>query len=141
MPVQLNPLARDAREQVFVLPPFAGAVSVVRRRVASILAGWKVSPSVVEDTLLVVSELLTNAIVHALPPAVLRLSWAHGTGPGVLRVEVTDAGPARRPGQSPGWDDPDEHGRGEDIVHALADRHGLHAHAGGYTRWADLVAA
>ncbi|MEU1462852.1 ATP-binding protein [Streptomyces sp. NPDC005727] len=138
MAVQLNTLARQTREQVFVLPPFAGAVSVVRRRVAAILADWEVSPAVVEDALLVVSELLTNAIVHALPPAVLRLSC---DGPGVLRVEVTDAGPARPAGQSPTWTDPDEHGRGEDIVHALADRHGIHLHPGGCTRWADLVAA
>ncbi|MER6035720.1 MULTISPECIES: ATP-binding protein [unclassified Streptomyces] len=141
MAVQLNTLARETREQVFVLPPSAAAVSAVRRRVAAILAGWKVAPAIAEDALLVVSELLTNAIVHALPPAVLRLAWGPGDGPGVLRVEVTDAGPARPAGRSAAWDDPDEHGRGEGIVHALADRHGLDVHPGGCTRWADLVAA
>ncbi|GEK01512.1 ATP-binding protein [Streptomyces sp. NPDC003388] len=141
MAVQLNTLARETREQVFALPPFAGAVSAVRRRVNALLADWEVSPSVVEDALLVVSELLTNAIVHALPPAVLRLSWTLGGGPGVLRVEVTDAGPARPGGQSPAWADPDEHGRGEGIVHALATRHGMDVRPGRFTRWADLVAA
>jgi anti-sigma regulatory factor (Ser/Thr protein kinase) len=141
MAVQLNTLARETREQVFALPPFAGAVSAVRRRVTAVLADWKVSPAIVEDALLVVSELLTNAIVHALPPAALRLLWVPGDGPGVLRIEVTDAGPARPAGQAPGWADPDEHGRGEEIVHALATRHGIRVRPGGFTRWADLVAA
>ncbi|WP_308430616.1 ATP-binding protein [Streptomyces aurantiogriseus] len=123
------------------MPPAPGAVSGVRRRVRAILDLWNVSPQIVEDSLLVVSELLTNAIVHALPPAVLRLAWVSDDGLGTLRVEVTDAGPVRPRGQSPEGIDPDEHGRGEQIVHALATRHGIHVHSGGVTRWADLVAA
>jgi two-component sensor histidine kinase len=87
----------------------------------------------------VVSELLTNAIVHALPPAELRLSWVRAEGLSTLRVEVTDAGSALPAGQSPPGIDPDEHGRGQEIVHALATRHGIRVHSGGITRWADLV--
>ncbi|WP_405877138.1 ATP-binding protein [Streptomyces sp. NBC_01136] len=141
MTVQLNTMVREAVEHVGPLPHVAGAVSAVRRRVGVLLADWSVSPEIVEDTLLVVSELLTNAIVHALPPAELRLSWVRGDGLSTLRVEVTDAGPALPAGQSPAGIDPDEHGRGEQIVHALAARHGLRVHSGGITRWADLVAA
>nr|WP_322723573.1 ATP-binding protein [Streptomyces spongiae] len=141
MAVQLDTRLRDTAEHVCELPPAPGAVSAVRRRVGAVLAHWNVSPQIVEDSLLVVSELLTNAIVHALPPAVLRLAWARADGLGTLRVEVTDAGPARPRGQSPEGIDPDEHGRGEEIVHALATRHGIHVHSGGVTRWADLVAA
>ncbi|MER5753906.1 ATP-binding protein [Streptomyces sp. NPDC002088] len=140
MAAQLNAVLRHAVEHVCPLPPVPGAVSAVRRRVGAVLAAWNVSPEIVEDSLLVVSELLTNAVVHALPPAELRLSWVRGDGPGTLRVEVTDAGPARA-GQSPDGIDPDEHGRGEQIVHALATRHGIRIHSGGVTRWADLVAA
>lgn len=141
MAIQLNTRLREAVEDVCPLPHVADAVSAVRRRARAVLAGWNVSPEIVEDSLLVVSELTTNAIVHALPPAELRLSWSQGGGPSTLRVEVTDGGPVRPAGQPPAGIDPDEHGRGEAIVHALATRHGIHVHSGGVTRWADLVAA
>ncbi|RZB19163.1 ATP-binding protein [Streptomyces sp. F001] len=141
MAVQLNTSPRAACAMVCPLPHVPGAVSVVRGRVRALLADWNVFPELVEDCLLVVSELLTNAIVHALPPAELRLSWARGDGLGTLRVEVTDGGPACPAGQSAAEIDPDEHGRGEEIVHALATRHGMSVHSGGVTRWADLVAA
>nr|WP_308355465.1 MULTISPECIES: ATP-binding protein [Streptomyces] len=128
-----------ACEHVCPVPPVAGAVSAVRRRVAALLADWSVCPEIVEDSLLVVSELVTNAIIHARPPAQLRLSWVQGDGDRTLRVEVTDAGPAFPGGESRAGFDPDEHGRGEAIVHALAARHGTRVHPGGVSRWAELV--
>jgi anti-sigma regulatory factor (Ser/Thr protein kinase) len=140
MAVQLNTMLREAVEHVCPLPHAPGAVSAVRRGVRAVLADWNVSPEIFEDALLVVSELLTNAIVHAVPPAKLRLSWVRGDGLSTLRVEVTDAGPALPAGQSPAGFDPDEHGRGEEIVHALATRHGIRVHPGGITRWAELIA-
>ncbi|WBO68767.1 ATP-binding protein [Streptomyces camelliae] len=137
MAAQLTTLLRAAYEHVCPVPPAAGAVSAVRRSVAAVLADWSVAPGVAEDVLLVVSELVTNAIVHARPPAVLRLSWAPGDG---VRIEVTDAGPALSLRRCGAGTDPDEHGRGETIVHALATRHGIRVHAGGVTRWAHLAA-
>ncbi|OLZ65400.1 ATP-binding protein [Streptomyces sp. IMTB 2501] len=139
MAAQLNTVLRATQEHMCLVPPVAGAVSVVRRSVAAALADWNVSSQIADDTLLVVSELVTNAIVHARPPAVLRLSWEPGDGVCTLRVEVTDAGPAAM-GRTLACIDPDEHGRGETIVHALATRHGIRVHPGGVTRWADLVA-
>ncbi|MEV5432647.1 ATP-binding protein [Streptomyces sp. NPDC052701] len=140
MAVQLNTAIREALEHVCPLPHAPDAVSAVRRRAQAVLAAWDVSPGIVEDSLLVVSELLTNAVLHALPPAELRLSWSRAGNLGTLRVEVTDGGPARAAGQARAGIDPDEHGRGEGIVHALATRHGVRTHPGGVTRWADLVA-
>ncbi|MGW4560888.1 ATP-binding protein [Streptomyces sp. NPDC004561] len=137
----LNTLAREACELVCPLPPAAGAVSAVRRRVRAILADWNVSPEIVEDALLVVSELVTNAVIHAMPPAVLRLSWVRRDGTGTLRVEVTDAGPTVPAGRTRLGVDPDEHGRGVAIVRALAARHGIRVHAGGVSWWADLEAS
>ncbi|MFJ4525369.1 ATP-binding protein [Streptomyces sp. NPDC088810] len=140
MAAQLNTLLRTACEHVCPVPPVAGAVSAVRRRAAAVLADWSVCSEIVEDALLVVSELATNAIIHARPPAELRLSWMRGDGDRTLRVEVTDAGPARPAGQPLGGFDPDEHGRGEAIVCALATHYGIRIHSGGVTRWAELVA-
>lgn len=140
MAAQLNTMLREAVEHVGPLPHVAEVVSAARRRVKTVLADWNVSCEIAEDCLLVVSELLTNAIVHALPPAELRLSWVRAEGLSTLRVEVTDAGSKLPAGQSPPGIDPDEHGRGQEIVHALAARHGIRVHSGGITRWADLVA-
>ncbi|MFD7877425.1 ATP-binding protein [Streptomyces sp. NPDC059766] len=141
MAAQLNTMLAQTNEHVCPLPPVPGAVSAVRRSAAEVMAAWDVCPEIVEDALLVVSELLTNAVVHALPPAQLRLTWIREPGLHTLRIEVTDSGPAYGAERPQDGIDPDEHGRGEQIVHALAARHGIHIHSGGVSRWADLVAA
>ncbi|OEJ43008.1 response regulator receiver protein [Streptomyces agglomeratus] len=139
-PEAVDRLGPDAVDHVCPLPHAPGAVSAVRGRVRNVLAEWGLSPDAIMDALVVVSELLTNALVHALPPATLRLSWVRFDGHGALRVEVTDAGPVLA---DDGWEaqDPDEHGRGIDIVTALAARCGIRVGTEGITRWADLPAA
>lgn len=141
MAAQLNTMLRETAEYVHSLPHIPGAISVVRRRARAVLADWNLSPDVTDDAILVISELLTNAIVHALPPAALRLSWVRVDGLSALRVEVTDAGPVLAAGQSVVRVAPDEQGRGQSIVHALAARCGMRVHPGGIIRWADLVVA
>ncbi|MFH0522210.1 ATP-binding protein [Streptomyces sp. M41] len=135
---QLAAAPRGEAEHVFSLPHTPGAVSGVRRRIRAVLADWNLAADRVEDVLLVVSELLTNAVVHALPPATLTLSWSRPDLRGAVRVEVTDMGPACPAGLAAPAHDPDEHGRGLDIVTALAARCGVDAHAGGTSRWAEL---
>lgn len=139
MAAQLSTVAREAVDHVCPVPHSPEAIAVVRRRVRAVLAEWDLSPDVTMDALLVVSELLTNALVHALPPATLRLSWVRVDECRALRIEVTDAGRALPAKQ---WAVPDEHGRGIAIVTALSDRYGIRVHTGGgITRWADLFAA
>ncbi|MEU8784123.1 ATP-binding protein [Streptomyces sp. NPDC048637] len=140
MTAQLDAVVQGADEQVFPLPHIPEAVAVVRRRVRTVLADWNLAPDLAEDALLVISELITNAVVHALPPAVLRLS-RDVEGSNALRVEVTDAGAAAAAGRPVVEPDADEHGRGLDIVTALAAECGTRAHAGGITWWAELLAA
>ncbi|MER6612648.1 ATP-binding protein [Streptomyces xantholiticus] len=124
---------------VFPLPHVPRAASFVRRRVRAILADWHLPADVAEDVLLLASELLTNAITHALPPATLRLSQVLVDGLRAVHIEVTDAGPAA-PADRPACElDPDEHGRGIEIVVALSARYGMQELAGGTSRWADVV--
>ncbi|EST27295.1 ATP-binding protein [Streptomyces roseochromogenus] len=128
-------------EHVCPLPHIPEAVCAVRRRARTVLAQWRVPTPTADDALLVISELTTNAIVHARPPAVLRLSLPAPGHRRALRIEVTDAGPVPR--RRPSHDDlhPAEHrenGRGTDIVAALSARHGISHHPERTTRWADL---
>ncbi|AOP47714.1 ATP-binding protein [Streptomyces lydicus] len=140
MTPQLDAVFREAAEQVWPLPHLPGAVSVVRRRARAVLAHWNLAPDLAEDALLVISELITNAVAHARPPAVLRLSRIVD-GRTTLRIEVTDAGPAAAGGRPVVEPYPGECGRGLGIVTALATRCGTDVHAGGVTRWAELLAA
>ncbi|MEU8585752.1 ATP-binding protein [Streptomyces sp. NPDC048664] len=138
---QLSAAPREDVAHVFPLPHAARAVPTVRRRAERVVAHWNLPPEVAEDVLLVVSELLTNAVVHALPPAALRLTRVRVRGRAAVRVEVTDLGPVT-PAAASAPDasiDPDEHGRGLCIVRALADRYGVEVHPGGTCRWAELA--
>ncbi|MGW8974321.1 ATP-binding protein [Streptomyces platensis] len=141
MTAQLDVVVPEADEHVCPLPHIPEAVAVVRRRVCTVLADWNLAPDLAEDALLVISELITNAVVHALPPAVLRLSRVGTGGRGALRVEVTDAGPAAADGRPVTDPCPGEHGRGLDIITALAAECGTRVHPGGITWWAELLAA
>ena len=85
---------------------------------------------------LLVSELVTNAIRHAQPPLVLRAA-ARGTG---VRVEVHDGAvdpPVLAP-QTPPDEPPPESGRGLYLVASLADRWGWDGHAAGKAVWFEL---
>lgn len=128
-------------ELVCALPHIPEAVSVIRRRARTVLAQWRVPTSTADDALMVISELTTNAIVHALPPTVLRLSLPEVGGRRALRIEVTDSGPLpqRRPSHdSPRPAEHRENGRGTGIVAALSARHGISRRSERTTRWAVL---
>ncbi len=109
---------------------------MVRRRAAAVLGEWRTAPGTAEDALLVISELATNAIIHALAPATLKLSLTEIDDRPGIRIEVTDHGPApaHRPDE---WLD-HEHGRGNLIVEALSVCHGRLDFPGGTICWADL---
>ncbi|MDQ0942729.1 ATP-binding protein [Streptomyces sp. V1I1] len=131
-------------EHICPLPHIPDSVSAVRRRARTVLAHWALPTETADAALLVISELITNAIAHALPPAVLRLSMPVAGGRRGLRIEVTDAGPLPRPRPSP--DSPhsaeyEEHGRGTGIIAALSARHGVSHHLHRITRWGDLHVA
>jgi hypothetical protein len=109
--------------------PSAQDVPAIRERAAIVLAEWDLHGECVEPSLLVITELLTNAIEHGRPP--LRL--AIGLGATSVRVEVHDAArqrPRLRPRE-------DGRGRGLEIVASLALRHGWAPDASGKVVWAD----
>ncbi|MFD7063006.1 SpoIIE family protein phosphatase [Streptomyces sp. NPDC059906] len=91
------------------------------------------------DALVVVSELVTNAVVHAGTDVEVGFQ-VEGTG--ALVVEVTDQHPSRAPGSAAPETPHDaaEYGRGLRLVAALAEAWGITYRPGTKTVWARLSA-
>lgn len=105
-----------------------------RHAVTRVLDGWGYAGSGREDLLLVVSELVTNAVVHGAEPIVVTVVRA----PSRVRVEVTDAATDSSPHSSRVAQDA-ETGRGLSVVTRLAAAWGWRATPGrGKTVWAEL---
>ncbi|TWF98386.1 anti-sigma regulatory factor (Ser/Thr protein kinase) [Kitasatospora viridis] len=87
-----------------------------------------------ETLVLLVSELVTNAVVHTGHPAVLRLLWPRQAGP--VRVEVADAsGVAPAPRAACGEA---TNGRGLELVELLAARWGWSPQEAGKLVWCEV---
>lgn len=100
------------------LPSSLTAVRTVRTQLAGFLHECDVQDSVIDDAVVVVSELVTNAVRHAWPPGgALRVEWTLDSRR--LRLQVVDGG---RAGIRPGLHDQGAvGGRGLSIVAALAE--------------------
>ncbi|MFJ9753063.1 ATP-binding protein [Streptomyces chartreusis] len=114
------------------------AVGRARRLARAVLAGWRTPEDEAEAAVLVVSELVTNAVEHAEPPLVLHLHRQHADRR--VWIGVTDGGPAAQDGAWSSSCAPDERGRGLHLVQALAQAHGMRRHTGGITYWVRMAA-
>jgi hypothetical protein len=94
----------------------------------------------VETLILLVSELVTNAVVHTGRPAVLRLSLpgpaAPATPSATVRVEVADTSSRAPVPRCAGGDATG--GRGLALVDCLADRWGWSPEDAGKSIWCEL---
>jgi hypothetical protein len=108
-----------------------GGLAAVRRFTRLVLRAWECEIAV-EDALLVVTELATNALRHGGPNPALRLS----VGPAHLRIELFDDDPVfpvRRPaGRDGGW--------GLALVDRLSLAWGAARHGRGKVVWCALPA-
>jgi anti-sigma regulatory factor (Ser/Thr protein kinase) len=100
-----------------------------RRFVTSTLEGWDAPEGLLRDAVLLVSEMVTNAIIHGQAPIELRLR----RGPDGLLIEVDDGATSvpRRLRPTP----EDEHGRGLLLVAMLSDRWGTRPLREGKSVW------
>ncbi|MEU9113677.1 ATP-binding protein [Streptomyces sp. NPDC048483] len=113
------------------------SVRLAREFARNALVGWGVRRRV-EDVVLCVSELATNALLHGVPPGRgYRLWLALGAEDGVLRVEVHDSGDGEP--RMPEWDGvtEGESGRGLWLVSMLADKWGVEERGPGKIVWCE----
>ncbi|WP_406438133.1 SpoIIE family protein phosphatase [Streptomyces sp. NBC_00631] len=110
-------------------------IAEARQHVRELLHDWG-SPDQVDSAVLLVSEMLTNVLVHTDADALL-LAEVSGRAPERrLRVEVTDAGDdlphKRRPGELA------SSGRGLVLIEILADAWGVDPRGQGKSIWFEL---
>ncbi|MGH8891578.1 MAG: ATP-binding protein [Acidothermaceae bacterium] len=115
-----------------VLPCDASSVGTARRLVRSQLANLA-DPDVVADASLLVSELVTNAIIHGRTGVKLHA----GVRRGVFRAEISDGNPAlpapRRPSQLATT------GRGLLLIDEISSRWGVKNTRSGKTIWFEIA--
>ncbi|MFD3618179.1 SpoIIE family protein phosphatase [Streptomyces sp. NPDC058676] len=141
----------DARQRAHAhaaLPGSSLAPSAARALLRAALAEWAeralpgtehLTDLLAGDALVVVSELVTNAVVHAGTDVELDCRLEPETG--ALVVEVLDHHPSRAPRDAaePSYETP-EYGRGLRLVAALSESWGITYRTGAKTVWARLPA-
>ncbi|MFE9766150.1 ATP-binding protein [Streptomyces sp. NPDC005808] len=118
--------------------PDPAEVGRARRWARSRLAGSGIEADepLAETLILLVSELVTNAVVHTGCPAVLRLSLPEGVEITTVRLEVADA--STRPPVPRHADGEETNGRGLELVDGLADRWGWCPEGAGKRIWVEV---
>lgn len=130
----LESVGRRLEDQaVLDLPQALTSARQARAFVSEKVMEWELE-QLLDDALLVASELAANAVTHADSPCRIRLSL----NPATLRIDVLDTGvgtPEPQPASST-----EEHGRGLHLVAALTTAWGLEVLPGeGKLVWAELA--
>ncbi len=114
------------------LPAAVTSVGRAREFVAGTFASWGIGPDTVDDALIIVSELVTNAVTHAASACEVQLA----VDASAVRISVIDTG-AGTPDPQP-FSDTLPHGRGLHIVGALSSAWGVDVVPRGKLVWAEM---
>lgn len=115
------------------MPGTENTVPDVRAVVRAIAHVWEMS-DLADDAVLVVSELVTNAVKHT--DTILLRVTVNRPEPHVIRIEVSDRSPQPPTPRCPG--DTEEGGRGLALVEALTSRWGTEPTRKGKRVWGEL---
>ncbi|MEU9279234.1 ATP-binding protein [Streptomyces sp. NPDC048341] len=135
------PESFSSNEVTFRLPRSRRSVPRSRAALHAVLGGWGVGQDVLESAELILSELVTNALRVPVPSGrQVGVRIVRASADGLLRLEVSDAGPGTPEVRAPGEEATG--GRGLLLVAATAHRWGVEKRAGGIgkTVWAELKA-
>ncbi|MFP3990575.1 ATP-binding protein [Streptomyces sp. E11-3] len=131
-------MTRDRRCR-FELAARPDSVPRARRLTRDRLAGWSIADETCDVAALVVSELVTNAVVHTASRLIVCELWDDATH--TVRIVVRDEGPGPGvPAPHPARDGHEDHGRGLLLVDAVSSAWGT-TEAGpglGLVVWAEL---
>lgn len=122
-------MTANSRARLSLAPQVASA-GLARRWLAEQLSGSKID--LAETALLLTSEIVTNAVLHARTPIDVAVQIA----PGRVRVEVADRSPVLPVTKH--YDRSAETGRGLVLLEALASDWGVEAAPGGKVVWFDV---
>jgi GAF domain-containing protein len=114
---------------VLTLPPTGRSAATARRALEQVLGDTELT-GVLDEALLLVTELVTNAVVHAGTEIELRID----TDPD-LHIEVVDRSPGSLPVVQPAPAETREGGRGVFLLDALANEWGTRHFGGGKSVW------
>lgn len=132
-PVAVRPTTRRTMLSVAQAEP--EQVAAARRQLRELLHDWS-SPDQVDSAVLLLSELLTNVLVHTDADALLLAEVRAGPGGRRMRVEVADTSDElphrRRPGELA------SSGRGLMLIELLADAWGVDPRGEGKCTWFEL---
>jgi anti-sigma regulatory factor (Ser/Thr protein kinase) len=120
--------AGDRRSAHLGLPAQPTAPARARRFVSATLAAWQVEEG--DDAVLVVSELVTNALLHARSAMTVRIAEEPD---GALRLSVEDASPV--PPRTRTFSIESGTGRGLRLLESLAEEWGVEPVEGGKVVW------
>ncbi|MEU2760220.1 ATP-binding protein [Streptomyces sp. NPDC007094] len=126
----------EALRYCFALPAHPESVAGARELTRTRLDAWQLGRDVGDAAVLIVSELVTNAVVHTASTRVVCELSRFGER---LRIAVQDQGhPSCGPRLRASSDD--EHGRGLVLVDAMSSAWGAHdaQHSSGRIVWAEL---
>lgn len=130
----LSDLGREGHQTASMeLPHDTANVSMARRFVRDHCEQWG-CVDLVDAAELILSELVTNAFIHAESSCRIRVRYAAD----VLRLEVRDDGLGVPDPQAAHPDD--EHGRGMLLISTLATAWGVEPASSGKLVWAEMVA-
>jgi anti-sigma regulatory factor (Ser/Thr protein kinase) len=124
--------------EVFGLPAAPASVGLARGTVRELLSTWGAAPELCDDAVLVVSELVTNALTHTGSDRIVCRLRVTG---GRLRIEVEDQNRGTTLPERRQPDPDDQNGRGLILVGALTSDWGAGncAHGSGCVVWAELA--
>jgi serine/threonine-protein kinase RsbW len=125
-----------ARQITLTLPAAGRAPWVARQVTRETLAAWRIA-HLEETAVLLISELVTNAVRHARPGR-LAMALSLEAGGAWLRIEVHDADPHEPRQHAPGSFD--ESGFGLLLIEALSGKWGVRQMVTGKAVWAELDA-
>ncbi|MFI6705157.1 ATP-binding protein [Nonomuraea sp. NPDC050478] len=128
----LRPAPHSRSQDAWPLPGDAQAVATARATARKALEGLGVDPELVDDAVLMMSEIVTNALLYGDPPYEMAVSADRRE----IVCGVVDSGPPLPAPRTPGSGD--ERGRGLHIVAILSEGfYGCHPQR--YLTWPDRL--